>query len=197
MPLSKAFWGTEIALVGSEAAARQQAAAAHRRFRPLRGQVSVAVGRITGSTQIICPNCASVSTTSARTSCVPSSTMLGMIFGVAAVVAMLSIGAGAQQEVMAFIEQLGVRNLIVEARESSDYQSLQKIRKISPGLTFQDFPVIKANLEGHHRLDRAQAPTPTKMLPRPQSDVPVIYGVSPEPDDRQPARRLRPVLRRA
>src|SRR6201988_4206862 len=62
-------------------------------------------------------------------------TMLGMIFGVAAVVAMLSIGAGAQQEVMAFIEQLGVRNLIVEARESSDYQTLQKIRKISPGLT--------------------------------------------------------------
>ena len=40
-------------------------------------------------------------------------TMLGMIFGVAAVIAMLSIGAGAQQEVMAFIEQLGVRNLIV------------------------------------------------------------------------------------
>ena len=46
--------------------------------------------------------------------------MMGMIFGVAAVVAMLSIGAGAQQEVMAFIEQLGVRNLIVEARESTD-----------------------------------------------------------------------------
>lgn len=32
-------------------------------------------------------------------------TMLGMIFGVAAVVSMLSIGAGAQQKVMAFIEQ--------------------------------------------------------------------------------------------
>ena len=45
-------------------------------------------------------------------------TMLGMIFGVAAVVAMLSIGAGAQQKVMAFIEQLGVRNLIVEAKEA-------------------------------------------------------------------------------
>jgi putative ABC transport system permease protein len=55
-------------------------------------------------------------------------TMLGMIFGVAAVVAMLSIGAGAQQEVMAFIEQLGVRNLIVEAREAPDSQALQKIR---------------------------------------------------------------------
>ena len=45
-------------------------------------------------------------------------TMLGMIFGVAAVVAMLSIGAGARQEVIAFIEQLGVRNIIVEARET-------------------------------------------------------------------------------
>jgi len=37
--------------------------------------------------------------------------MLGMIFGVAAVVSMMSIGAGAQQQVLAFIEQLGVRNL--------------------------------------------------------------------------------------
>ncbi len=43
-------------------------------------------------------------------------TMLGMIFGVAAVVAMLSIGAGAQQEVMSFIEQLGVG----EAEEGRD-----------------------------------------------------------------------------
>ena len=74
-------------------------------------------------------------------------TMLGMIFGVAAVVAMLSIGAGAQQEVMAFIEQLGVRNLIVEAREAPDQQALQKIRKISAGLSFQDFRVIQANVE--------------------------------------------------
>src|SRR2546430_3656664 len=53
-------------------------------------------------------------------------TMLGMIFGVAAVVAMLSIGAGAQQKVMAFIEQLGVRNIIVEAKEAHNYQELQK-----------------------------------------------------------------------
>ena len=57
--------------------------------------------------------------------------MLGMIFGVAAVVAMLSIGAGAQQEVMSFIEQLGVRNLIIEAREAPDNQALQKVRKLS------------------------------------------------------------------
>src|SRR6266850_4953129 len=63
-------------------------------------------------------------------------TMLGMIFGVAAVVSMLSIGTGARQKVMALIEQMGVRNLIVEARESMDFQSHQKIRQVSPGLTF-------------------------------------------------------------
>jgi putative ABC transport system permease protein len=106
-------------------------------------------------------------------------TMLGMIFGVAAVVAMLSIGAGAQQEVMAFIEQLGVRNLIVEAREAPDQQALQKIRKISAGLSFQDFRVIQANVEDIAAASARKRFTPTKLLPRPQSDAPMVYGVSP------------------
>jgi putative ABC transport system permease protein len=106
-------------------------------------------------------------------------TMLGMIFGVAAVVAMLSIGAGAQQEVMAFIEQLGVRNLIVEAREAPDSQALQKIRKLSPGLNFKDFRVIQANVEGIAASSARKRFTPSKLLPRPQSDPPMVYGVSP------------------
>src|ERR687891_2533832 len=106
-------------------------------------------------------------------------TMLGMIFGVAAVVAMLSIGAGAQQEVMAFIEQLGVRNLIVEAREAPDSQTLQKIRKLSAGLNFQDYRVIQANLEGVTATTARKRFTPTKLLPKPQGDAPIVYGVSP------------------
>src|SRR6267378_2318595 len=65
-------------------------------------------------------------------------TMLGMIFGVAAVVSMLSIGAGARQKVMALIEQMGVRNLIVEAKETLEPQAYQKIRSVSPGLTLRD-----------------------------------------------------------
>src|ERR671913_2471847 len=101
-------------------------------------------------------------------------TMLGMIFGVAAVVAMLSIGAGAQQEVMAFIEQLGVRNLIVEARESTDWQAHQKIRKNSAGLNFQDFRVIQANLEGITAATARKRFTPTKLLPKPQGDTPIV-----------------------
>src|SRR5207249_6267927 len=70
-------------------------------------------------------------------------TMLGMIFGVAAVVSMLSIGAGARQKVMAMIEQMGVHNLIVEAKETTEWQAHQKVRKISQGLTFQDYRVIR------------------------------------------------------
>jgi putative ABC transport system permease protein len=106
-------------------------------------------------------------------------TMMGMIFGVAAVVAMLSIGAGAQQEVMAFIEQLGVRNLIVEAREAPDGQALQKIRKLSAGLNFKDFRVIQANVEGITAATARKRFTPSKLLPRPQADPPMVYGISP------------------
>ena len=106
-------------------------------------------------------------------------TMLGMIFGVSAVIAMLSIGAGAQQQVIAFIEQLGVRNVIVEARESTDSQTLQRIRKLSAGLSFQDYRSIKANVAGIATTTARKRMVPTKVLPKPQGDVPTVYGVSP------------------
>jgi putative ABC transport system permease protein len=104
-------------------------------------------------------------------------TMLGMIFGVAAVVAMLSIGAGAQQEVIAFIEQLGVRNVIVEAREAPDGQALEKVRKLSAGLTLQDVRDIQANVEKLAATSPRKRVVPLKMLPRPQAEMPTVYGV--------------------
>src|SRR5439155_4529577 len=107
-------------------------------------------------------------------------TMLGMIFGVAAVVAMLSIGAGAQQEVMSFIEQLGVRNLIIEAREAPDNQALQKVRMLSSGLSFSDLRIIQTNLEGISAASARKRFTPSKLMPRPLGgDSPLVYGVSP------------------
>ena len=107
-------------------------------------------------------------------------TMLGMIFGVAAVLSMLSIGAGAQQQVMAFIEDLGVRNLIVEARETTDFQAFQKIRQQSPGLTFQDLRAIQASVPG---IDLATprkrfAPNAGRCRSR-RGEMPVVYGVEP------------------
>jgi putative ABC transport system permease protein len=106
-------------------------------------------------------------------------TMLGIIFGVAAVVAMLSIGAGAQQEAIAFIEQLGVRNVIVEAREAPDQQTLQRVRRLSAGLSFDDLRLIEASLDGLAAASARKRVVPSRVLPRPRADAPVVFGVSP------------------
>jgi putative ABC transport system permease protein len=106
-------------------------------------------------------------------------TMLGMIFGVAAVVSMLSIGAGARQKVMALIEQMGVHNLIVEAKETTEWQAHQKVRRISPGLTFEDYRVILDDVDGVVASTPRKQLTPTKIIPKSQQDIPVVYGVRP------------------
>ena len=104
-------------------------------------------------------------------------TMLGMIFGVAAVVSMLSIGAGARQKVMAFIEQMGVHNLIVEAKETMDWQAARKVRKISPGLTLQDYRVIRDDVGDIVAATPRKRMTLTKTIPKSQQDLPTVYGV--------------------
>jgi putative ABC transport system permease protein len=106
-------------------------------------------------------------------------TMLGIIFGVAAVVSMMSIGAGAQQQVMAFIEDLGVHNLIVEAKEATDYQTMQRTRRLSPGLTFQDYRSIRASVPGIAAATPRKRGTPTKLLPKPQREMPALFGIEP------------------
>ena len=101
-------------------------------------------------------------------------TMLGMIFGVAAVIAMLSIGAGARQQAMAFIEQLGVRNLIVEAHEASSWQDWQEVRKTSPGLTLQDYRggIPSSNPQEPHRGWKVAIPAVT-----PGVDIELIWNI--------------------
>ena len=106
-------------------------------------------------------------------------TMLGMIFGVAAVVSMLSIGAGARQKVMAFIEQMGVHNLIVEAKETTEWQAHSKVRKISQGLSFQDYRVIRDDVADVVAGTPRKRMTPSKTIPKAQQDPPTIYGVAP------------------
>ena len=110
-------------------------------------------------------------------------TMLGMIFGVAAVVAMLSIGAGARQRVMAIIEQMGVHNLIVEAKETLEWQAHSKVRKISPGLTLQDYRVILDDVGGVTASTPRKRLTPSKIIPKARQDMPQVYGVNPRLSD--------------
>ncbi|QKG79209.1 ABC transporter permease [Tenuifilum thalassicum] len=77
-------------------------------------------------------------------------TALGIIFGVAAVISMLAIGNGAQQEILEQMKLVGVNNIIVNSifeapdTENSDTENGNKQKqKFSPGLTLSDLNAIK------------------------------------------------------
>ncbi|MGB2864151.1 MAG: ABC transporter permease, partial [Sedimentisphaerales bacterium] len=67
-------------------------------------------------------------------------TMLGIVFGVCSVIAMLAIGEGASQEAQELIARLGSRNLIVETVEPpverADTSEARRMRTY--GLTYKD-----------------------------------------------------------
>jgi len=76
-------------------------------------------------------------------------TGLGIIFGVAAVIAMLAIGRGAQQELLEQIKLVGVNNIVIkpvleQKEEKIDEQPGKKDKKkFTPGLTVRDLKSIK------------------------------------------------------
>ena len=72
-------------------------------------------------------------------------TLLGMIFGVGAVIAMLNIGKGAEQEALRMIETMGLNNLIVQSPEL-DREELYEQRKQSAGLSLRDGEAALATL---------------------------------------------------
>lgn len=72
-------------------------------------------------------------------------TLLGMVFGVGAVIAMLSISEGGRQEALRMIDSMGLRNLIVESVEF-DPETLQEIRAQSVGLYAGDIEAIMTTL---------------------------------------------------
>jgi putative ABC transport system permease protein len=77
-------------------------------------------------------------------------TALGIIFGVAAVIAMLAIGNGAQQEILNQIKLVGVNNIlikpIIEQEEQKVVEQVDKKekKKFSPGLTIRDVRSIES-----------------------------------------------------
>ncbi len=73
-------------------------------------------------------------------------TMLGMIFGVGAVIAMLSIGAGAERESLRIIENFGIRNIIIQAKEFKQ-EELKQIRTESLGVSLRDVDALQAILQ--------------------------------------------------
>jgi len=70
-------------------------------------------------------------------------TMLGIIFGVASVIAMLSIGEGAKREAIKKYQQLGVNNIIIRDMDLSDKELEGMRAKFSPGLSLKDAQAIR------------------------------------------------------
>ena len=64
-------------------------------------------------------------------------TLLGMVFGVGAVIAMLAVSEGGRREALTMIEGMGVDNLIVDATRPPG-EELKDTRKHSAGLSIAD-----------------------------------------------------------
>lgn len=80
-------------------------------------------------------------------------TSLGIIFGVASVIAMLAIGRGAEEEVLSQMKLLGTNNVIVEPvvkqidENVANQASIEQEKdKYSPGLTLGDMESIKEKI---------------------------------------------------
>src|SRR5947209_14009221 len=78
-------------------------------------------------------------------------TMLGMIFGVGAVIAMLSIGAGGEKKAMETIGRLGLRNVIVRAKEIKP-DDRAELRKKSLGVSLRDAEAIREAVPNVERV---------------------------------------------
>ncbi len=79
-------------------------------------------------------------------------TALGIIFGVAAVITMLAIGSGAEKEILAQLELVGVNNIVINPiaddgdEEESDEDSNNENKSFSKGLDILDAESIIENI---------------------------------------------------
>jgi putative ABC transport system permease protein len=95
-------------------------------------------------------------------------TALGIIFGVAAVIAMLAIGKGAKQEIMEQMKMVGVNNILINPvipdKTSSTEQGEKQQKKFSRGLNLLDVDAIKETLPSVKRISPEISFNSTAML---------------------------------
>ncbi len=77
-------------------------------------------------------------------------TLLGLIFGVGAIVAMQGVGEGSKREALRLVESLGLKNLIVE-RVALDAETQKESRARSLGLSLADARAAVAVVPGAER----------------------------------------------
>jgi putative ABC transport system permease protein len=108
-------------------------------------------------------------------------TMLGMIFGVGAVISMLAIGAGAEQEALAGIERLGLRNLLVRSKSLKDNE-LREVREKSLGVSPRDLEAIREAVPGVEMAVGRIEIDAYKILADGQKTEGKVHGVAKEHD---------------
>jgi putative ABC transport system permease protein len=104
--------------------------------------------------------------------------MLGIIFGVGAVIAMLSIGAGAEREALEIIDSMGLRNVIVKDKVFDRDNDKQEIRRKSAGLAFRDAEAIRDAVPGVERVVAKIEVEAWKVLSATGRSKPKVLGVS-------------------
>lgn len=106
-------------------------------------------------------------------------TMLGIIFGVASVIAMLSIGEGAKREAIAKYQDLGVSNIIVRDKDLT-VQELEEVRaKFSQGLSLNDANAVKNIVPGVEAVvPQAEKSVEVKFADKASKST--LIGITPE-----------------
>ena len=104
-------------------------------------------------------------------------TMLGIIFGVASVIAMLSIGEGAKREAIAKYQDLGVNNIIIREKKLSESE-LEEVRaKFSQGLSLKDANAIREIVPGIAKI-ASQAEIDTEVRYTDKTVKSTVLGVT-------------------
>lgn len=110
-------------------------------------------------------------------------TALGIIFGVAAVISMLAIGNGAQQEILEQMKMVGVNNIIIlpiiETQDEAAEESTDTKKKYSPGLTLDDLNAIVKTIPVINKVS-PQITKDTYVIQSGRRRSAKLYGVEPE-----------------
>jgi putative ABC transport system permease protein len=106
-------------------------------------------------------------------------TMLGIIFGTASVITMISIGEGAKKQAMAKYQDLGVSNIIIRDKDLTDADLEVARMKFSQGLTLDDTKAITEIVPGVKGI-APQSETKLEAMYGDKSSKATIIGVTPE-----------------
>ena len=108
-------------------------------------------------------------------------TVLGLVFGVGSVIAMLSVGEGASREALDQIKKLGSNNIIISARKPAEEESsgTRRVPLSIFGLTYDDEKRIRASIPAVKRTVPAKEIQKEGRLGERTLDLRVV-GTTPE-----------------